>query len=205
MKLYLSALAPNPDRVRLFLQEKGVMDQLDVTNVDLMKGEHRSGDYKTVSPFSQVPALVLDDGTALTESRAICTFLEGEFPNPNLMGETPKERAIIEMWDRRVELLYLMSVAQWFRHGHPAAIALENPQVAEWSKINEWRARKIAEFFDSRLGESPFVAGERFTVADITLFIAMGFGKIMKFEGWKDRPNLTRWMEWMQARPALTS
>ncbi len=205
MKLYLSPRAPNPDRVKFFLREKGVLDRIEIVNVDLMKGEHRADDYKSLSPLSQVPALVLDDGLALTESRAICTYLEGEFPSPNLMGETPRERAVIEMWDRRVELLYLMSIAHWFRHGHPAALALENPQVDQWSKINEGRARKSAEFFDARLGESPFVAGDRFTIADITLFIGMGFGRVMKYEAWTDLPNLGRWMDWMSSRPALTA
>jgi glutathione S-transferase len=204
MKLFVAALAPNPDRVKYFLKEKGKWDAIDHSEVNIIKQEHREAEYRRHSPLSQVPVLVLDDGTSITESRAICTFFEGMFPEPNLMGVDYKERAVIEMWDRRIELLYFMQIAHWFRNSHPAMAELEKPQSKEWAEISSGRAKKTAEFLDFRLGESEFVAGDRFTIADITLHVALGFGKIVKYRPWEEHPNIAAWRERMLTRPALT-
>ena len=131
MKLYHSPQAPNPERVVNFLKAKGKLDAVEIEELSIMKQEHKAPAYREVSPFAQVPALVLDDGTRLTESRAICTYFEGIFPEPDLMGTDPKEKALIEMWDRRVELMLFMQFATWFRNVHPAMAPLENPQVPE--------------------------------------------------------------------------
>lgn len=203
MKLYFAAMAPNPDRVRYFAQEKGVWDKLDRIELNIIKQEHKTEAYRAISPLAQLPALVLDDGTALTESRAICTYLEGVHPEPNLMGADPKEKAIIEMWDRRMELTYLLTVANWFRNAHPAMAELEKPQSHEWAQVSAGRARKMAVFIDRRLAESPYVAGPRFTIADITLHVALGFGKIMKFKPWEELPSLAAWRTRMGERPGL--
>src|SRR5579871_2917763 len=159
MKLYFATMAPNPDRVRYFAQEKGIWDQFDKVELNIIKREHKTEDYKSISPMTQLPTLVLDDGTPITESRAICTYIEGVYPEPNLMGRDPKERAVIEMWDRRMELTYFMPRAAWFRNTHPAMIGLEVPQSAEVASIAADRARKMAEFIDGHLASSPFVAG----------------------------------------------
>jgi glutathione S-transferase len=119
------------------------------------------------------------------------------------MGRDPKERAVIEMWDRRMELSYLMHMAGWFRNSHPAMAELEKPQSKEWASISEGRARKMIAFVDERLGESEYVAGDRFTIADITLHVAMGFGKIVKFKPWEELTNLARWRDQVSARPGL--
>jgi glutathione S-transferase len=203
MKLYFATMAPNPDRVRYFAQEKGVWDELEKVELNIIKQEHKTDAYRAVSPLAQIPTLVLDDGTPITESRAICTYLEGVFPEPNLMGRDTKEKAIIEMWDRRMELTYLMPVGFWFRNSHPAMAELEKPQSAEWAQISSGRARKMAEFIDSHLAASPFVAGERFSIADITLHVALGFGRIVKFKPWEDLPNLAAWRTRMAERPGL--
>jgi glutathione S-transferase len=203
MKLYYAMLAPNPDRVRFFLQEKGVWDQTPKTEINIIQQDHRRPDYLALSPLGHVPALQLDDGTALTESRAICTYFESLYPEPNLMGRDGKERAVIEMWDRRVEMTYMLQVAGWFRNGHPAMAELEKPQCREWAGISEGRARKSIAFFDQRLGQSSFVAGDRFTIADITLHVALGFGRVMKFKPWEEHANLAAWRERMLARPGL--
>jgi glutathione S-transferase len=205
MKLHYAMLAPNPDRVRFFLKEKGVWDETTKVELNIIKQEHRRPEYLALSPLGHVPVLELDDGTGLTESRAICTYFEGLNPEPNLMGVDAKERAIIEMWDRRVELTYMFPIAGWFRNGHPAMAELEKPQSAEWSEISRGRAAKAIVFFDQRLGSSPYVAGDRFTIADITLHVAMGFGRVMKYRPWEEHKNLADWRERMLARPGLAS
>ena len=203
MKLYYARMAPNPDRVRYFLQEKGVWDQVEKTEISIMKNEHRTPEYRKISPLSHVPVLELGEGAGLTESRAICTYFEGLYPEPNLMGRDAMERATIEMWDRRIELGYFMMIAGWFRNSHPAMAELEKPQSAEWAGISEGRARKAIAFFDKRLGEAEYVAGDRFTIADITLHVALGFGKIVKFKPWEEHANLAAWRERVSARPGL--
>lgn len=203
MKLYYARMAPNPDRVKYFLQEKGVWDQVEKVEINIIKQEHRTPEYRALSPMGHVPVVELDDGSGLTESRAICTYFESLYPEPNLMGVDALERARIEMWDRRVELAYLMHVAGWFRNSHPAMAELEKPQSAEWAAISEGRARKAAAFLDKQLGDAPYVAGERFTIADITLHVAMGFGKIVKFRPWDEHANIAAWRERVSARPGL--
>lgn len=203
MKLYLADRAPNPDRVKFFLKEKGALDRVERFELSIPGMEHRSPEYRARSPLSQVPALEFDDGFTLTESRAICTYLEGEFPEPNLMGRDARERAEIEMWDRRIELLYFFPLASWFRNTHPAMAELEKPQSAEWAEISRDRATRMVAFIDRRLAASPFVAGDRFTIADITLFVSLGLGRVMKFKPWETHPNLAAWRDRMAARPGL--
>lgn len=205
MKLHYAPMAPNPDRVRFFLQEKGVWEQTPKAELNIIKQDHRRPEYLALSPLGHVPALELDDGTALTESRAICTYFEALHPEPNLMGADGLERAKIEMWDRRVELTYLFQIAGWFRNSHPAMAELEKPQSAEWAGICQARARKTAAWLDERLGQSPYVAGDRFTIADITLHVAFGFGRVVKYRPWDDHANLRDWRDRMLARPGLAS
>ncbi|MEQ9506762.1 MAG: glutathione S-transferase [Hyphomonas sp.] len=200
MKLYHSPMAPNPDRVVFFLRAKGKLDAVDLEEVSIMKQEHKQPGYRDVSPYAQVPALLLDDGTKLTESRAICTYFEGVFPEPNLMGADPKEKALIEMWDRRVELMFFIQFAGWFRNAHPMMAPLEVPQSAEAAVKGEKAARKMAERLNDHLADHEFVAAERFSIADITLYITCGFTRVMKWTPHKELPNLGRWHEAMTAR-----
>ncbi len=203
MKLHYAMLAPNPDRVRFFLKEKGVWDETPKVELNIIRQEHRRPEYLALSPLGHVPMLELDDGAGLTESRAICTYFEALHPEPNLMGADAKERAIIEMWDRRVELTYMFQVAGWFRNAHPAMAELEKPQCAEWAEISRTRAERAIGFFDQRLASSPYVGGDRFTIADITLHVALGFGRVMKYRPWDKHKNLADWRERMLARPGL--
>lgn len=205
MMLHYAPMAPNPDRVRFFLQEKGVWDQVPKTELNIIKQDHKRPEYLALSPLHHVPALDLGDGTALTESRAICTYFEGIYPDPNLMGADAKERAVIEMWDRRVELSYLFQIAGWFRNSHPAMADLEKPQSKEWAEICSGRAREKIAFFDQRLGASPFLAGDRFTIADITMHVALGFGRIVKYRPWEEFSNLAAYRERLLARPGLAT
>ena len=200
MKLYHTPNAPNPDRVTFFLRAKGKLDAVELEEINIMKQEHKTPEYREVSPFSQVPALVLDDGTVITESRAICTFFEETFPEPNLMGSDAKEKALIEMWDRRVELMFFIQFATWFRNAHPVMAPLENPQSPESAAKAEKNAKRMAERFDAHLADHEFVAADRFSIADITLYITCGFCRVMQWAPAKELSNLGRWYAAMKER-----
>lgn len=204
MKLYVSRYAPNPRRVQMFIAEKGIPGVEEVM-IDLMKGEHRSEEYLAKNPFGRTPALELDDGRVLTETRAICTYLEGLYPEPNLMGEGYEERAFIEMADRRVELMLFSQIANAVRHSHPALVALEQPQFAEYGASQGQKMRDTARWFDSQLARQPYMAGERFTIADITAFCGLEFARgMMKFTpGEEGMENLQAWRDRIAARPSV--
>ncbi len=181
MLLYTSLRAPNPRRVHMFLAEKGI-DNLERVPVDLNAGEHRSAAYLAKSPLAKVPALQLDDGRVLTETRAICTYLEGLYPEPNLMGVDTTERAFIEMADRRVEWTILLGAANSIRHSHPGLATLEQPQFPDYGHAQADKLKANLQVFDTLLQRQTWMAGERFTIADITAYCALEFARgLMKF------------------------
>ena len=200
MKLYDTPLAPNPRRVRWFLAEKGISD-LQVVTLNLIAGEHKTPEYLAKAGLANVPALELDDGTVITESVAVCRYLESLYPEPNLFGRDPKETALIEMWTRRAELLVATPFMLGVRHTHPALAALEtqNPAVADYNKEAGLRACKV---LDRRLAESEWLGGARFTVADIIAYVGIDFGRMIKLVPPEDLSHLGRWMALMRARPA---
>ena len=150
MKLYVAPYAPNPRRVMMFLAEKGITD-VETVSLNLQEGEHRTEEFRKKSPLSQIPVLELDDGRAITESRAICTYLEALHPEPNLMGRDAFERAIIEMWDRRMELLFSVPLMSWVRHGNPVMASIERNQSAEVASYNEGQAMRMAKWLNTEL------------------------------------------------------
>ena len=202
MKLYISSHAPNPRRVNMFIAEKGISG-IDTVMVDLMKGEHRSADYLGKNPLGRVPALEFDDGRVLSEARAICTYLEGLHPEPNLMGADFEERAFIEMADRRMELHLLLETASAARHIHPALAALEQPQFADFGAAQADKMRITARWLDQVLARQEYVAGARFTIADITAFCALEFGRgLLRFRpGEEGMAHLQAWRDRIAARP----
>jgi len=129
MKLYHSTRAPNPERVSFFLRAKGKLDAVQIEEISIMKQEHKTDDYRKFSPFSQVPCLVLEDGRTLTESQAICQYFEALWPEPNLLGRDPYEKGEIQMWERRIELMWMLQFAFWFRNAHPMMAPLEKPNI----------------------------------------------------------------------------
>ena len=203
MKLYNSNLAPNPRRVRIFLAEKGV--EIPRIEVDLAKLEQRTPQFSAVNPFQTIPILELDDGTRIAESIAICRYIEALHPEPNLFGRSPLEQAIIEMWQRQLELRLLLPVAQVVRHSHPHMAEMENPQVAEWAAANRPRALRAMAIVDEALRERPFIAGDRFTVADITGLVALDFARPARIAIPPELANLNRWREMLKARPSATA
>ena len=203
MKLYDSVRAPNPRRVRIFLAEKGI--DVPRVMVDLAAFEHRSDDFTLRNPLQKTPALELDDGTVITESVAICRYFEEIHPEPPLLGRTPLEKATVEMWNRRVELGFMTEVQMVFRHGHPGMATHEIPQVKEWAEANKPKLIDSLRLINDRLGEAPYIAGDHYSIADITLLCAVDFMKPTKIKVPEDHTHLLRWYERVNARPSAAA
>ena len=202
MKLYVSPRAPNPRRVLMFLVEKNI-NGLELVNVDLNAQEHKTEAYRAKSPLARVPALELDDGRVLTETRAICTYVEGRYPTPNLMGHNAEERAFIEMADRRMEWYFMLPLANAIRHTHPGLAPLEQPQFPDFGHSQVAKARETAGWLDTALQQQPWVAGERFTIADITAFCTVEFGRLARFKPADEGLHaLQAWRDRVAARPS---
>jgi glutathione S-transferase len=200
MKILQTRAAPNPRRVRVFLAEKGI--EVPYEEVDLMKGALKTPEFTRLNWFQRVPVLILDDGTAIAETIAICRYFEETQPEPTLFGKGAVGRATVEMWNRRMELGLLLSVAQAFRHLHPAMAQLEVPQVTAWGEANKPRALEIAAFMDRELASRKFIAGDEFSVADITALVAVDFMKPARIQRPAELTNLERWYQEVSARPS---
>lgn len=203
MKLYDGGRAPNPRRVRVFLAEKGI--EVPLVPVDMGALGHRSPEISGLNPLQRLPVLVLDDGTVLTESIAICRYFEALHPQPALFGEGALGEALVEMWQRRMELNLMMPVAQAFRHIHPAMKEWEVPQIAEWGEANKPKALEFLRILDGELAGREYVAGDAFSVADITGMIAIDFMKPARIEVPAECANVLRWYEALKARPSATA
>ena len=201
MKLYTAQRAPNPRRVLMFIHEKAITG-IELVPVDLNAGEHKGAAYRALNPVATVPTLELPDGRCLSETRAICSYLEGLQPEPNLMGRDFAERAFIEMHDRRVEWYWLLPIANFVRHTHPGLATLERPQFADFGRSQGEKVRERARWLDEQLAAQPWMAGERFTIADITAFCALEFARgLMKFNaGAEGFAHLQAWRERMAER-----
>jgi len=200
MKLYDSKLAPNPRRTRIFLAEKGI--SIPTEQVDMMKMEHRTPEYTAINPLQRMPALVLDDGTIITESIAICRYFEVLQPEPPLFGVGAKEVALVEMWNRRCEINFFANVAAVFRHLHPAMKELEVPQIPAYAEAMRPHALRFLELMDKELAQRAFVASESFSVADITLLVAVDFMKPARIAIPEGASNVKRWHAGVSARPS---
>src|SRR6476661_5121252 len=200
MKLFDGGRAPNPRRVKVFLAEK----QITVPNeqIDLGKLAHKSPEYTAINPLQRVPALELDDGTIISESIAICRYFEALHPEPPLFGTGPRETAVIEMWERRIEFHLLGPISHVFRNAHPAMKEMEVPQVPAWAEANKPRVMDFLALLDRELGTRRYIAGEHYTVADITGMIAVDFMKLAKLAMPEGLNNLKRWHEDVSSRPS---
>ncbi|MGH6957016.1 MAG: glutathione S-transferase family protein [Caulobacteraceae bacterium] len=203
MKLYDSRRAPNPRRVRWVMAEKGITD-IEVIDVDLLAGAHKTPEYIARAGLAQAPALTMDDGTTITESLAICRYLESLYPEPNLFGRNPKETAVIEMWTRRVEMMAATPLMLAVRHGHPALAVLEK-QVPEVGESNRAQGERALKLFDRQLGESPFIAADRVTIADGVLLIGLDFARMVRFAAPPELTNLARWQGAMRERASASA
>jgi glutathione S-transferase len=203
MKLYDGGRAPNPRRVRIFLAEKGI--SVPTEQVDLGALEHKSAEFRALNPLQRVPALVLDDGAVLTESIAICRYFEAVQPEPPLFGRGAREEAWVEMWQRRLELHLLFPVAHVFRNQHPAMKDMEVPQVPAWAEANKPRIADFLVFLNRELQNRQFIAGDRYTVADITGLVALDFMKPAKLTVEDSLSSIRRWHAELSARPSAAA
>ena len=201
MKLYDSAGAPNPRRVKIFLAEKEL--SVPLVEVSIAKGEHRTPAFLEKNPLGQLPLLELDDGTRIAESVAICRYFEELYPEPPLFGMDAVDQALVEMWNRQMEFQIFVPLAQVFRNTHHFFQG-RIPQVPEYGELCRKAALKAYGWLDAELGKRRCVAGERYTVADITAQCAFDFfGRILKMlPDAGQHPNLARWYAEVSARPS---
>ena len=200
MKLYDGGKAPNPRRVRIYLAEKGLSVPLEPVDMGAMG--HRSETIAARNPLMRLPVLELDDGTVISESIAICRYFEELNPEPPLFGTGAVGRAMVEMWQRRMELNLLAVVANAFRHTHPAMKEWEVPQVAEWGEANRPKALDFMALLDRELAGRAFIAGDAYSVADITGLVAMDFCKPARIAIPENLVHLRRWHAEVSARPS---
>jgi glutathione S-transferase len=200
MKLYEEGRAPNPRRVRIFLAEKGIA--VPRVQIDINKMEHKTPAFTALNALQRTPALQLDDGTVITESIAICRYFEELEPDPPLFGQGPLGKAVVEMWQRRVEFGLLGTVAAAFRHLHPAMVGMEAPQVPAWGEANKSKAIEFLNVLDAHLANSRFLCDEEFTVADITGLVAVDFMKPAKIALPEQLDNVRRWHKRVSDRPS---
>ncbi len=199
MILYDAQMAPNPRRVRIFLAEKGI--SVPTEQVDIVSAANRGDEFRKKNPLGGLPVLQLDDGTYIAESVAICRYFEEIQPEPPLMGTDAKDRALVEMWQRRMEIELFLPVAQVFRNQH-AFFAGRIPQVREWGDVCRSHAAATMGWLDRELADREFIAGARFTIADITALCAVDFGRVSDIRVAPEQANLRRWHEQVAARPS---
>jgi len=200
MKIYDFAFAPNPRRLRIFVAEKGL--KIPIEQVDIFTGQNRTPEMLAKNPAGGLPVMELDDGTHLAESVAICRYLESLHPEPNLMGKNSREQCEIEMWNRRVELGLLGAAGRAFQHTNELFKA-RMKQFSEYGETQRETTRQQLQWLDAQIGNKPFIAGDRFTIADITAEVAVDFAAQMA--GVAADPslkNLARWHQSVSSRPS---
>ena len=203
MKLYDNKMANSPRKVRMFLAEKNITN-VEMVEINMMEGEHKTPEYRAIAPNSRIPALQLDDGTVIMESTAICRYLESLHPEPNLFGESPIEIASIEMWQARIFNELMIPLAMGFRHLHPAMSALET-QNKEYGETQKNIGIKSLKYFNNVLSESEFVAGDRYTFADIQMITTTDFFIGLNRLNLDDYPEIKRHTELMSQRESFTA
>jgi len=203
MKLYDNPMANSPRKVRMFLVEKNITD-VEIVNIDLMQGEHKTPEYRAIAPNSRIPALQLDDGTVVMESTAICRYLESLYPEPNLFGESPMEIASIEMWQARIYNELMIPLAMGFRHLHPAMSGMET-QNKDYGEVQKNIGMKSLQYFNGVLSESEFVGGDRYTFADIQMITTTDFFIGLNQLKLEDYPEIERHTQLMSQRASFSA
>jgi glutathione S-transferase len=200
MKIYDREGGPHPARIRIVLAEKGLEDRIEFVSVDLIGAEQKTPEFLAMNPIGKVPVLELDDGTLISESTAITEYFDNLDGNPTLIGKTPREKAIIHMMQRRAEMMLIDAVDDYFHYGtRGLGEALRPWRMPDWSGAKEWGQRRGAyavqnmSYFNDVLAKQPFLAGDAFTMPDITLFAGLMFAEIA---GLPIAPELTALHAW---------
>lgn len=199
MKIYDAKTAPNPRRVRMFLAEKGI--EVPYEQVDLVAATNRGAEFRKKNPLGTVPVLELDNGICISESVAICRYFEELHPEPPLFGVGAEDRAIVEMWQRRIELNIFQPIADAFRQRHDFFKG-KIRQVPDYAAAQRLNAEDGLKWIDQELASRTFVAGDRFSIADITLIVGIDFGRVSKIAIQPEQKNLARWYAEVSARPS---
>jgi glutathione S-transferase len=209
LKLYHSTGSPNSRRVRIFLAEKGL--KVPLVAIDLGKGEQHSASYRAINPRRVVPTLVLDDGTAIGEVPAIMRYLDEAFPEKPLLGATPKEKGLIAMWERRAELEGFAAVMEGVRNkvaglkGRAIAGPHDYEQIPALVARSVQRIKNFFDDFNAQLEQAAFVAGERYSAADITTLVTLDFAKALELTAQPQHAALKRWYETVSGRPSAAA
>ncbi len=206
IKFYDFKPAPSPTRVRIFIAEKKL--EVKVINVDLISGEHLKKEFKELNPWLTLPVLQLDDGTAISEISACCRFLDETYPEPNLMGKNPKEKALIEMWNAHMENDGYAVAADLFRNttkGYEES-AKTGPykykQIPELAIRAQFQLSNFYNFLNSRLKNNQYIIGDTFSIADITAYVTINFAKWKKININENQKDLIRWYNLINDRPS---
>ena len=194
--------APIPRRVRIFAAEKGIA--LPMRDLSIPAREHKAPDYLALNPRGQTPALRLDDGTVITESVAICRYLEAIHPEPRLFGTGAVDQALVEMWCRRVEWIAMPPIGAVWVHTHAFTAALPG-RNAEWGEANRPRVDDALRFFDASLAGRSFLASDHFSVADILLLTTIDFAAFIGMPLPQDLAHLREWHTRVSARPSAAA
>jgi glutathione S-transferase len=202
MKIYEEKQAPNARRVRIFLAEKNLLNSIEFEQVDLKSGGNITADFKQKNPIAKVPVLAMEDGSFLSESMAICRYFEALYPETSLMGTTPQQQAVIEMWQRRCEIYFMNTVGMGFQHSSGYFSDRMKP-VAEWGQICIESVPNFFALLDSHLKNSQYIAGDEFSVADITAYVTMDFAKVISVRPDESLINLKRWYDLISTRESI--
>lgn len=194
--------APNPRRVRIFAAEKGIA--LNTRDLSIPAGEHKSAEFLALNPRGQTPALQLDDGTVIAESVAICRYLEATHPEPPLFGRDAKEQALIEMWNRRVEMILMPPIGAVWVHTHPFTARLPS-RNSEWGEANRPRVLDALRFFDSALAGQDYLAAGHYSIADILLLTTVDFATFIGMPVPEELESLRAWHARVSARPSAAA
>ncbi len=206
MKFFDCITAPSPRRVRMYMTEKGI--NIPTVQIDLRSGEHLRDEFRQINPDCTVPALELDDGTCLTEVYAICEYLEAVYPQPSLVGSSPRDAALVTMWNTKIEQQGLGAIAESLRNFSKGfkGRALTGPvgfeQIPELVERGRHRAEVFMQVLDAQLANNDYVAGEQFTIADISAMVFTDFAAWIKLSIPESAHNLSRWKDLVSSRPS---
>lgn len=203
VKIYEERIAPNARRVRMFLAEKGLTD-IEFVQVDLKAGDNISAEFKLKNPLAKIPVLELANGEYLSESMAICRYFEVTNPEKPLMGVSAFEQATIEMWQRRCELYFMNAIGMGFQHT-TGYFADRMQPVKEWGEVCVKNAEQFMALLNDHLASSTFIAGEEFSVADITAFVSIDFARVIRLRMPQQYAHLNRWYALINSRESATA